>query len=932
MNIFKTLSTVAFVLMTLAFKPGQLMAASTLEPTDLRCEFRANPVGIDVDHPRLSWKFKASDARGQGQSAYRILVASSDELLKKDQGDLWDSGKINSDQSIAIGYAGKALVSETRYHWKMQIWDNAGQPAEWSPAATFLTGKLSQKNWSGKWIGPDLVKDAKVTADSSNKGAKPVHQHGAIYLRKEFVLSKPAVRAVVSFSGLGFSELAIDGGKVGDYVIGPGFTDYEHTVQYVTFDVSDRFKTAGTKRLDVILADGWYALKKDPWVHKFEQKRYVDLPKLILDLKLIHADGTETVITSDESWRWSTGEITRSWIAGEDIDLRLAGEKNRNWKPVIPVSAPRGQLQHQKETFNRIVEEIKPVKMNYDPVKKSCVWDLGRTINGWVRFKAKGQAGTQLQITTIPAPQGGPAGTPKTWTSTFTLAGTGDYELYEPRFFHAGIRQVEVIGLNSEPALTDLVACQVSSMQTPSSGFTCSDETTTALHDMVRRTVVSYTTFLPNDPMREWKAWTEDIQNMFGSAFYLFDESQAMYERWEHDLIDSQRADGNMANVAPGPVFDHYNSPWWGGCGVWLPWEWYMAYGDATLLKKSYPAMKRYVDFLEAESAKSGGLQDWGLLDWLPVEETPRALINTPAHYHYAQIVSRTAGMLGLTDDAKKYAAMAGRIKDTINQKFLDTTTGIYGEKGWKPRKGNAKGHDGLEKLHTVWWSGDRPCTQAGQVLPLALGIVPESARPAVEGALLSEIHAHKDRLSTGFVSTPYLLDVLMDLDAETCWRMTSARDYPSWYDMTLGRGNDLMKENWAGGFAMMPSQGGSFARWCYRGLGGIRPDESAPGFKHIIIKPAVVSGLTWVKSYYDSPYGRIVSNWKRDGDQLTLELTIPVNTTARVFIPTKDSGSITESGKAADQSKAIKFLRKEGKTAVYEIGSGHYEFQTMDH
>ena len=917
MKMLKKLTTVALIVMTIALIPVRLMATAATEPADLRCELRVNPVGIDVAQPRFSWKFKDSEVRGQGQSAYQILLASSEELLKKDKGDVWDSGKVTSADNIAIVYAGKVLLPEMWYHWKIKVWDQAGQAAEWSPAATFLTGKLSPENWSGKWIGPDVIK-ASAKKDPANP--KPVHQHGAIYLRKEFALAKPAVRAVVSFSGLGFSELAIDGGKVGDYVIAPGFTDYNKRVQYLTFDVSDRFKTAGAKRLDVILTDGWYALKKDPWNHALERKSYNDLPKLILDLRLIHADGTETVVTSDESWRWSTGEITRGWIAGEDIDLRLAGEQNRDWKQVIPVKPPLGQLRHQKETFNRIIEEVKPVKMKYDPVKKSCVWDLGRTINGWVRFKAKGADGKELKIITVPRDR----------ASVFTLAGTGDYELYEPRFFHSAIQQIRVDGLNSEPALTDLVVCQVSSMQTPIGGFSSSDETTNALHDMVRRTVVNYTTFLPNDPTREWKAWTQDIQSMFGTALYLFDESQVMYERWQYDMTDSQREDGNIANVAPGPVFDKYNSPWWGGCAVWLPWEWYLAYGDASLLKESYPAMKRYVDFLETEAAKTGGLQTWGLADWHAIEETPIALINTPAHYHYATVVSKTAEMLGRAEDAKKYAEMARQIKDTLNQGLLDPATGIYGEKGWTPRSGQYVGIRGtLDQLHSIGWSGDRACTQAGQVMPLALGMVPETARPAVERALLSEIHAHKDRLSTGFVSTPYLLDVLMDLDPETCWRMTTTREYPSWYFMTLGTRNDLLKETWAGGIAMMPSLGGNFARWCYRGLGGIRSDDAAPGFKKIIIKPAVVSGLTWVKSHHDSPYGRIVSNWKREGEQLTMEVTIPVNTTATVYIPTKDNNSVTESGKPASQSKGVKFLRMEGKAAVYEIGSGHYVFNT---
>ena len=903
---------------------GRAFAA---EVTHLRCESRHDPIGIDVAQPRLSWvmeeRSQNTEIRGIQQTAYQVLVASSVELLARDQGDMWDSGQVASDQSIAVRYAGKPLASETRYWWKVRVVDNQERPSSWSGAAMWMTGKMRPDDWRGQWVGADLARRGDLTKE------KPAHKHGAIYLRKEFDLAKPVIRAVLSFSGLGFSEVAIDGRKVGDYVIGPGFTDYEHRVQYLSFDVSDRFQTPGKKRLDVTLADGWYALSKDPWVHQLEKKPYVDKPKLILDLRLIHADGSETVVCSDETWRWSAGEITRSWIAGEDIDLRLSGEDTRKWQPVVLVAAPRGRLQHQREAFNRIVEEVKPVGMKYDPASKSCMWDLGRTINGWVRFKAKGPAGAQLRITTITSVMGGAgAPLPKNWTSLFTLAGSGMDEIYEPRFFHTGMRHVEITGLSSEPALTDLVGCQVSSMQTPAGGFRCSDETVTAIHDSVRRTVVSYTTFLPNDPMREWKAWTQDIQNMFGSAFYLFAESQVMYARWQYDLVDSQRPDGNMANVAPGPVFDPYNSPWWGGCGVWLPWEWRLAYGDESLLKESYPAMKRYVDFLAAAAARAGGLQTWGLLDWLAIEETPIALINTPAYYHFARIVSWTAERLGLPDDARKYAAMAEGVKDTVNKAFLDPATGIYGEKGWKIRKGNCDVPGGLERLHSVWWDGDRPCTQAGQVMPLALGMVPDAAQPAVEAALLREIGAHQERLSTGFVSTPYLLDILMDLAPEVGWRLTTTREFPSWYGMTLGSGNDLMKETWSGGAAIMPSLGGSFARWCYRGLGGIRPDESAPGFKKIVIKPAMVGDLKWVECWHDSSYGRIVSNWKRENGQLIMDITIPDNTTATVYVPVKEVGSITESGKPVSKVVGVKFLRMENNAAVYGIGSGAYRFQ----
>ena len=734
---------------------------------------------------------------------------------------------------------------------------------------------------------------ARAPAAGARREIAREHPHGALYLRREVTVEKPVSRAVVNFCGLGFSELAIDGRKVGDYVIGPGLTTYNKRAPYLMFDVTDRFAEPGVHRLDVTLADGWYGLSRDPWVHRFERLPYVDRPKLLLDLRLRHADGSETAVVSDEHWQWSEGEITRSWIAEEDIDLRRT---NRAWRAVAVVDGPAGRLVRQREPFNRIVEEVRPVSMAYDADKHAATWDFGREINGWVRLCAAGPAGTELKITTVPVTSAGDGVPPPSRrTSRFTLAGAGAPERYEPRFFHAGLRHVVVSGLAVPPATNDLVACAVSSMYTPSGSFRCSDPVQNELNDAVRRTVVAYTTFLPNDPVREWKAWTQDIENMFRSAVYLFD-SRAMYERWQYDLLDGQREDGNFPNIAPGPFFDDYNGPWWGGCGVWLPWHWWQYYGDDTLLRESYPAMKRYVDYLGRVARD--GLQDWGLADWLPVEETPRPLINTPAHFLFARIVSRTAAHLGKAEEAAHYAGVAEEVRDAFNKAFLDPATGIYGQPGWTVRSGNWHPPVPLEKTHEIWWTGNRPCTQAGQALPLALGMAPEAHRRAVERALLREIAAHRGRVSTGFVATPYLLDVLADLDPAAGWAMTSARDFPSWYGMTAGSGSRLMKETWAGGQALMPSLGGNIAMWHMEALAGIRP--GAPGFKEIVIKPAVVgdppspygsgaAGLTWVKAHFDSPHGRIESNWQRDGKNVTMEIVVPATTTAMVFVPGRE-------------------------------------------
>ena len=892
----------------------------------LRCENRDNPVGMDAAQPRLSWWMR-SPARSQGQTAYRVLMASSPALLRRGEGDLWDSGKVAGDRSIAVTYGGRPLRSGQTYWWKVRLWDRDEKETAWSEPAWFLTGKLKSKDWQGEWIGADTVLQPGSSEVSKEIGA-PIHTTAnlgtrPVYLRKEIEVAKPVRRATVFFSGLGFSELYLDGRKVGDYVIGPGFTTYNKRAPYLAFDVTDRFTRTGRKALGVILVDGWYG---NGYGHNFEKNVYVDKPKLRLNLHLEHVDGTETVIVSDGSWKWADGDITCSGIVREDIDRRRArtgwdqvGCDESDWRPVAVVKGPDGRLVHQKETPCRIVQEIRPVSLRYDPQSKTSTFDFGREFCGWVRFRTSGPEGTSISITTIPT-----VSLPR--TSQFILAGKGGDETYEPRFFYAGMRQVVIKGAARPPTLEDMTGCLVSMGWSPSGSFRCSDDVANWLNDATRRTVVAYTTWLPNDPVREWKAWMQDPQNMFCSTVYLFD-AQTMYERWQWDIIDGQRPDGSSPNIAPGAYFDDYNSPWWGGCLVWVPWHWYQYYGDASLLQQSYPAMKRYVDFLG--TIGTDGLQDWGLADWCPVEETPRAIINTPAYHLFATIVSRTAEMLGKSDDARRYADVAEKVRAAFNRRFLDPATGIYGRPGATAQIGYPVPPVGGSVPHEIWWKGDRVCTQAGQTLPLALGLVPDEHRPAVKRALLREIAAHRNRVSTGFVSTPHLLALLADLSPEVGWAMTSAQDYPSWYSMTAGSDQDLLKETWAGGQALMPSLGGNIASWHAQALGGIRPDPAGPGFKKIILKPSIVGDLHWVESSYDSVHGRIVSNWRRRGGQLVMELTIPANATATVYVPAKDASSVRESGQPADRAEGVKFLRMQNNAAVYGVGSGTYRFQS---
>jgi len=1069
-------------------KPSEPLAAK--KPTEdapakiagLRCEHYVDPVGVDAPNPRFDWILE-STTRGQRQTAYRVLVASDGKALDADRGDLWDSGKVASNQSGAVRYAGSPLASGRRYHWKVMAWDKDGNPIAWSEPALFTTGKLSPEDWQGQWIGTDVSREASpravlgfavearapdelkwvqvdlgaakridqvvlhpmhhedpavggwvkgygfpvrfrvdvsddvdfktstaiadhtaadypnlglvqvafdaggktaryvrltvtklwhrgpglphvytlaemqvlsgvknialgatVTASTSVEGfgwskfrltdgmalapatetpaAEPAetlkHPHGAIYLRKEIQVNKPVKRAVVHSSGLGLSELYIDSQKIGDYVVSPGFTTYNKRTQYLTFDVTDRFATTGTKALAVILADGWYGLGKEPWVHNFHKNPYVDTPKLLLDLHLEHDDGSETVYTSDNQWKWSEGEITFSWIAQEDIDLREAmpgwdqpGFDDSGWRPVAVVRGPAGRLVHQKEPHCKVVGELRPQIMRFDEATGTATFNFGREFTGWVRFLTSGAPGQKIRVTVHPS--GGHAR-----TAQFVLAGTGEAEQYEPRFWYNCIHKVTIDGLTQAPKPGDIMGRIVSSSWKHGGRFASSDSLVNWLHQTARRTSANYTTYLPNDASREWKAWMEDPQNMFVANTYMFD-SRAMYERWQWDIVDGQRADGNCPNVAPGAFFDNYNSPWWGGCVVWVPWNWYQYYGDATLLEECYPSMKRYVDFL-GTVAKGGvqewgsrqygggiaveGMQDWGLDDWEPAERTPRVIINTPAHYLFAEIVSRTASMVGDTKDARHYKEVAQQVRHKFNARFLNEETGIYGEK----------------------------VTQAGQVMPLALGMVPEELRPLVERALLDEIAAHRNRVSTGFVSTPYLLQLIMDLAPEVGWEMTTAQETPSWYSMTAGTDHDLMMETWNGGRVCMPSLGGNIAGWSFQSLGGIRPDSSAPGFKKIILKPNIVGDLHWVESSFDSVYGRIISNWRRRGDRLVMDVIIPANTEATVYVPAQRIEDVSENGLSVKEAPGVKFLRMENGRAVLSVDSGRYSFMSKNY
>ena len=1032
----------------------------------LRCEYLENPCGVEASRPRQGWIVTTdgrTEARGLRQTAYRILVASSPECLARDQGDLWDSGQVFSEESARIEYAGKPLASNGQCFWKVRIWDQDGRASTWSKPARWTMGLLNPADWEGRWIGAreaspsgadgllgwavettganaaqwvqiDLgqsrridqvvlhpmrhndpgagglikgygfplrfrieisddadFKTSTIIADQTrddypNPGLVPVpfagggrsgrhvrltvtrlwhrggalphvatlaeiqvfsagvnvaqgrpvsasgsyegqgwgrahltdgkllcakedtaaqdldaNPHAAILMRKEVTIAKPVKRATAFMSGLGWSELYINGQKIGDQVLSPEFTDYNKRVEYIVLDATAGLRP-GANAIGVILGNGFSAT---PGLGYLKWYGNGGQPRLLLQIELEFTDGTRQSVVSDGSWKWSTGEITFNDLwQGETIDHRLtkpdwnlAGFDEAGWRPVCLVAAPAGRLFARSIPPLRVLGSEKPVNIEGGRFTFNTIG------SGWLRLKTTGQAGDKVTIHYIDT-KAGHVHFGRPLKTEFILKGGGE-EVFEPKFlFHTIDKMVTVEGLRGPATAETLTRQSIGIDLTRVGGFSCSDDFLNRQYQALLRTQRNYNFDYPVDPTREKSGWTQDVMTMINSSVYDFD-SAAFYWNWWQDMRDNQRADGYLGSVVPlvNRVLDDCNCVWWNGMIVYTPWKLYEFYGDPRFLAESYPAMVSYMNWL-ATKADADHVVAWGLGDWIEVgslsapKRTAVAITSTCGYYHYATILSRSAAILGKADDSARYARLAEAIKSGFVRRFLNLQTGQVGA---------------------------NPDTQTAQILPLYLGMIPDNLRQRVLDRLVENVHQRRNHISTGFIGTLHLLLGLPEAgQAELTHTMVMQQDYPGWNTMVK---DGVQMETWAGGQVQMPSLGGPMGAYLYQVLAGIRPDPAVPGFKKIIIKPAIVGDLTWVNCHHDCQYGRIVSNWKREGDQVTMDVTIPPNTTATVYVPAKDAAGVTESGKPATKANGVKVLRMEAGCVLFEIGSGGYSF-----
>jgi alpha-L-rhamnosidase len=896
------------------------MASTTsaaVQTTNLRCEYLKDPLGIDVVKPRLSWII-TSERRGERQTAYQVLVASAPTLLAQDRGDLWDSGKIASDKSVHVEYGGKPLGSKMACHWKVRVWDRDGQASPWSPPALWTMGLLRKDDWTAQWIGLEPSQP-----DSSDK--KPdVRVLPARYLRREFQAEKKVAHATAYVCGLGFFDFYVNGQKVSDHVMDPALSDYRKAAYYVTFDVSSQLRR-GVNALGVILGNGRFFAPR--LVTPAPTITY-GYPKLLLQLEIEYEDGSTARIVSDAQWRLTADGPIRSnnEYDGEMYDARMemdgwaeVGFNDSKWEKPQLVSAPDGALISQMIEPMRVTQIIKPTSVS-SPKPGVFLVDMGQAFYGTVRLKAAGQRGSEVRLTSAYSLL--PDGMLKTAdnrgakaTDVYIFKGQGE-EVWNPRFKGQGFRRVQVTGFPGTPTVDNFEGLVIHTDVEPVGEFECSNPLVNRIHTAMRWGMRMFLRSAPLDPDRdERQPWMGDPAKDAESEAFNFNVA-AFYTKWMSDLRRSQRADGSIPDVS-------MNWEWgegveWPSVFTIIP-NWFVSfYADGRLEEINYDAMKKWCIAMRRHVQKDGTLGRTSYGDWCDAYTmdgsrtdngaTLQELVSTAYQYNNNRIIAQAARRLGRTEDEHEFSQHAEQLKAAFNKKFLDLKTNVYG-------------------------SG----TQCSYVLPLAFGLVPSERRDAIIANLLKDIVVTRGgHTSVGLVGMQWLLQTLSDAGlSSAAWTIVNQTTRPSWGYM-LSKGATTIWERWdcdtrdpgMNSESLLILAGNADA-WFYQTLAGIRDDPEKPGFQHIIIRPRLLGDLTWVKARYESMRGRIVSHWKREGGTLTMEVAIPANATATIYVPAKSVESVLESGKPATACEGVHFLRMEDDAAVFALQSGAYRFTT---
>jgi alpha-L-rhamnosidase len=902
-----------------AFVAPSNATPAALAVKNLRCEYKLDPLGIDVLRPRLSWELTSPD-RGILQTSYELRVTVSLPDLAKNK-TLWASGNVASDASNQIAYTGPALESGKTYFWQVRVADNHGHISDWSAPAHWEMGLLNSSDWQAKWIAPNLPEDG------SQSNPAPL-------LRRDFTLTskKKIERARLYASALGLYELELNGHRVGDEYFTPGWTAYDFRLQYQTYDVTSSLKS-GANSLGAILGDGWYR-GRSGW----EGKRNLYGSKLALLAQLVvrYSDGSQETITTDENWKSSTGPLLLSDIYdGEVYDARLEkkgwsapGFDDHDWKAVSALAAPKAKIVASAGPPVRAIDELKPLKIFTTPAGDTLL-DMGQNMVGWVRFRINAPAGTTISLrhAEVLDKQGNfytaNLRTAKE-TIRYTTRGEGQ-ETYQPHFTFQGFRYVAVSGWPGQLQPENFTGIVVHSDMRRTGHF----ESSSLMLDQLEHNIIwgqkGNFVDVPTDcPQRDERlGWTGDAQVFAPTASFNFDTA-AFYTKWLRDVALDQQDDGAVPFVIPN-VLSHdtrkgaSGSAGWADVAVVLPWTLYEAFGDKRILEEQYSSMKAWVEYMHHQSGeKLIWTSGFSFGDWLafatnsaayPGATTAMDYLQTAYFAHSTSLLARTAEILGKHDDAAHYSELAQQIRAAFLKEYVTPNARLSSD------------------------------TQTAYAIALKFDLLPESLRAAAAARLADDVR-HFKHLTTGFLGTPVLCKALSDYGyLDEAYMLLNRTEYPSWlYPVTQGA--TTIWERWDGQKPDGTFQDvgmnsfnhyayGAIGEWMYSVVAGLEIDDYAPGYKHIIIAPQPGGGLSDAKASIDSIYGPVASGWEIAQGKLTLRLTIPPNTTATVRVPNAKLDDLREAGKPLAGRDEFSAAHQDHDTVVLNVGSGSYIFES---
>ena len=885
------------------------------------CENRNNPLGIDVLNPHLGWKL-ISTHRGKKQSAYQILVSDSEEALSKNDGNLWDTEKTISNRSIQIKYGGEKLSSEMICFWKVRVWDENGNLSDWSSPARWEMALLNQNDWKAQWIN-----DGKLGPQNLEEFYK---DDPAPLFRRDFKVAKKVSKARLYITGIGYYEATINGTRVGDHLLDPGWTNYSKRVLYSTFDVTKLLKSDGNS-IGVMVGNGWYnLLPMKMWGRRNLREHLTSgRPQFIAQLKIQYTDGTSQTVISNEEWRTHEGPILRNNIfLGEIYDARREiedwdtfGFDDSKWKKIKTSTDKLGKLQAQNQPPIKITAKLDPLKLT-EPKPNTYIFDMGQNYSGWVKLKIEAPAGTKiklrfgellyedgtLNVMTSVAGQikgnkkdgsliGGAFAPDTAWQSDTYITNGKGLEYYTPRFTFHAFRYVEVTGYPNKPALNAIEGLRLNSDIKKTGTFECSNQLFNNIQKITEWTFLSNVFSVQSDcPHRERFGYGGDLAVTTDAFIYNYDVSN-FYSKVVRDFQDAVLPDGRLTDTAPFVGIDYCGIGWALAHPLTLL-ELHQYYGNVALIEEQYEIARNWFEHVISENDLiiTNGLSDHESLAPIPTSE-----MVTPLYYQSATIMSKLAEIIHQTEDAEKYKILSDQIKIAYLKKFNDKGTGRFA-----------------------------PYTQASQSFALYTGISPEEKINSAVSELVKNIDEHNGHLTTGIFGTKYSLDVLSKYgQIETAAQMVSKKDFPSWGNM-LENGATTLWEHWEysdNTYSHNHPMFGSVSEWFYKWVAGIQADPNAVGFDKIIIRPQIISNVDWVKAHHNSVHGKIISEWKRDVNTFTLDVTIPVNTTATIYLPSEDITKIEEDGENIKIFKDIEFVKMDNGSAILRVGSGSYSF-----